>query len=74
MDYVQSKGHICLDGLRELVDEFEQDNKFCQDKKVHISDNILKAFLDGMDLDGNRVLDAEEMIGVINRKKLLGSQ
>ena len=34
---------------------------------------MIRAFLDAMDLDGNGVLDAEEVIGILKRKKDIGS-
>ena len=33
---------------------------------------MIHAFLDTMDLDGNHVLDTEELIGVLNKKKEIG--
>lgn len=68
-----TKGKIDFEGLRSLVDEFEEEDPYCEKNDVHISDEMLKAFLDAMDLDGNGVLDAEEVVGILKRKKDIGS-
>lgn len=73
IDLVMTKGKVDFDGLRNLVDEFQEEDDYCQKHGVHISDDTLKAFLDAMDLDGNGVLDAEEVVGILKRKKDIGS-
>lgn len=37
-----------------------------------ISDTQIKAFLSTLDLDGNLILDVDEVIGVLNKKKEIG--
>lgn len=68
------KGKIDFDGLREICDEFEAENEFCQRKNVKISDQMLVAFLNSMDLDGNGVLDMEETVGILTNRKEIGSR
>lgn len=34
---------------------------------------MLGAFLDAIDLDGNKSLEAEEVVGILKRKKDIGS-
>lgn len=38
---VMDKGRIDFDGLRELCDEFEQEDPFCKRTGTHISDDLL---------------------------------
>lgn len=38
-----------------------------------IPDKMIHAFLCTLDLDGNHVLDTEEVIGILNKKKDIGS-
>lgn len=71
---VSHEKQIDFVGMRELCDEFEANNDFCKKNSVHISDEMLKAFMDAMDLDGNGILDGEEVIGIIYRRKLIGGQ
>lgn len=71
---VMDKGRIDFDGLRELADDFESENEYCQRKGVRITDDMLRAFLDAMDLDGNGVLDMEETVGILTTRKELGSR
>lgn len=73
LDVVMTKGKIDFDGLRQLLDEFQEEDPYCQQHGVTISDDMIRAFLDAMDLDGNGVLDAEEVIGILKRKKDIGS-
>lgn len=73
LDVVMTKGKIDFDGLRQLIDEFQDEDPYCQKNNVKISDDMIRAFLDAMDLDGNGVLDAEEVIGILKRKKDIGS-
>lgn len=53
------KGKIDFEILRDICDEFEAGNKFIMDKNTHISDAMLNAFLQAMDLDGKEILDVE---------------
>jgi len=71
---VMDKGRIDFDGLRELCDEFESENEYCVKNGVHITDEMLHAFLDAMDLDGNGVLDMEETVGILTTRKEIGSR
>jgi len=73
VDIVMSKGKIDFKSLRELCDEFEEEDEYCIQHDVHISDNMLQAFLDAMDLDGNGTLEVEEVVGILKSKKLIGS-
>lgn len=73
VEIVMTKGKIDFNNLRDLVDEFEEEDEYCIKHEVHISDNMLKAFLDAMDLDGNGTLEAEEVVGILKSKKLIGS-
>jgi len=68
-----TKGKIDFAGLRALCDEFQDEDEYCLKHGVKISDDMIRAFLDAMDLDGNGVLDAEEVIGILKRKKDIGS-
>jgi len=68
------KKSLDLAGLRELVNEFEEENDYCHKNKVHISDEMLDAFIHAMDLDGNGVLDGKEVIGIIYNRKTIGGQ
>jgi hypothetical protein len=71
---VMDKGKIDFEGLREICDEFERESEYCTAKNVHITDAILNAFLQSMDLDGNGVLDIEETVGVLTSRKEIGSR
>ena len=71
---VMDKGKIDFDGLREITDEFEKDSEYCKRKNVHITDSMLEAFLQSMDLDGNGVLDIEETVGILTTRKEIGSR
>lgn len=61
-------------GLRELVSEFQEENNYCKDNDVEISDEMLEAFIHAMDLDGNGSLDGEEVLGIIYNRKTIGGQ
>lgn len=74
MQCVIEKGRIDFDGLREICDEFEAESEYCKSKGVHITDDILHAFLSAMDLDGNGVLDIEETVGILSTRKEIGSK
>ena len=63
-----------MHGLRQLCDEFEAENEYCKANGVHISDTMLEAFLNALDLDGNGALDQEETVGIFMNRKLIGSQ
>lgn len=65
VELVMTKGFIDFKGLRDLVDDFEEEDPYCQEQDVHISDGMLRAFLDAMDLDGNGKLDTDEVIGIL---------
>jgi len=71
---VIEKGRIDFDGLREICDEFEAESDYVKKTGVHISDEMLHAFLNAMDLDGNGVLDIEETVGILSTRKEIGSR
>lgn len=73
INYVQRHGVIDQDKLQELADDFSQRNYFCKTKGVKISPHQIEAFLCAMDLDGNKVLDAEEVVGILNKRKTIGN-
>lgn len=56
-----------------LVDEFEAESAYCQKHNVHISNEMLGAFLDAMDLNGNGILEPEEIVGILKVKRDVGS-
>lgn len=60
--------------MRELVDEFEEENEFCMRTSTKISNDLITAFLTAMDLDGNGVLDIEETVGILTHRKEIGSR
>jgi len=71
---VMEKKQLDLTGLRQLVDEFEEESGYCAKKNVHISDEMLDCFIHAMDLDGNGVLDEQEVVGIIFNRKTIGGQ
>lgn len=71
---VLDKGRIDFDGLRELADEFEEKSDYCREHGCKISDEMLHAFLNAMDLDGNGVLDVDETVGILTTRKEIGSK
>lgn len=71
---VMEKKQLDLGELRTLVDEFEEENDYCHKHSVHISDEMLDAFIHAMDLDGNGVLDEQEVVGIIYNRKTIGGQ
>lgn len=74
MQVVLDKGRIDFDGLRDLANEFEEKSDYCRQHRVHISDDMLRAFLNAMDLDGNGVLDVDETVGILSTRKEIGSR
>ena len=42
------------------------------DKNTHISDNMLNAFLQAMDLDGKEILDVEQTVNLLSARKEFG--
>lgn len=56
-----------------LVDEFQAESAYCQKNNVNISNEMLGAFLDAMDLNGNGILEPEEIVGILKVKKGVGS-
>jgi len=66
-------GQIDHEGLRNIIDEFTPTHPFMVRTGTKIPDTMLDAFLFTLDLDGNRVLDTEEVIGILNKKKNVGS-
>ena len=71
--HVMREGQIDFDGLREIADTFETTHDYCVKTKSKITDDLIRAFLNTMDLDGNGVLDQDEIIGVLSKKKEIGS-
>lgn len=55
-----------------IADEFAETHEFMQRTGTKLSDKQLHAFLATLDLDGNLVLDVEEVIGILNKKKEIG--
>lgn len=72
-NYVQKKGQIDQEKLQELADDFSKRNYFCKTYNVQISSHQIEAFLCAMDLDGNKVLDSEEVLGILNKRKTIGN-
>ena len=70
---VLTKGQIDSEGLREIADEFAEEDQWCQASGARISATCIGAFLCTMDLDGNHILDQDEVIGILSRKKDIGS-
>lgn len=68
------KGRIDFDGLREICDEFEAESEYCKRTGTKVSNEVLTAFLNAMDLDGNGVLDMEETVGILTHRKEIGSR
>ena len=73
IDEVLTSGQIDKDGLRKIAEEFTENSPFCQRSGARITDTVITAFLATMDLDGNLVLDQDEVIGVLSKKKEIGS-
>ena len=67
------EGQIDFDGLREIADTFEAIHEYCVRTGSKITKDLIDAFLHTMDLDGNGVLDQDEIIGVLSKKKEIGS-
>lgn len=65
-------GKIDQDGLRLICDEFAATHEFMQRTGTVITNKQIHAFLCTLDLDGNHVLDVEEVIGILNKKKEIG--
>lgn len=73
INYVSNHGLIDMDNLQRLAEEFSEKNYFCRTRGIKISKAQMDAFLCTMDLDGNQVLDQEEVIGILNKRKEIGS-
>lgn len=58
--------------LRELCDDFQKVDPFCQEKGVSISDTQIDTFMKILDEDGNGMLDYEEVVDVLEGKKNIG--
>jgi hypothetical protein len=67
-----ANGQIDAEGLRLIADEFEETHEFMIRTGTKISDQMINAFLATLDLDGNKVLDVDEVIGILNKKKEIG--
>lgn len=67
-----SYGQIDAEGLRVIADEFAETHEYTQRTGVKISDTQIQTFLATLDLDGNNVLDTDEVIGILNKKKEIG--
>jgi len=50
---------IGLVDLHELVEEFQNENDYCQNNQVHISDKMLQLFIRALDIKGTGVLGEE---------------
>jgi len=69
IDEVMANGKIDQEGLRNIADEFALTDEFCIRTGAKISDKQIHAFLCTLDLDGNHVLDTDEVLGILNKKK-----
>jgi hypothetical protein len=58
--------------LRLIADEFAEAHEFTQRTGTRIPDHQIRAFLATLDLDGNNILDVDEVIGILNKKKEIG--
>ena len=67
-----SVGQIDMEGLRIIADEFAENHEFMTRTGTTLTDVQLKAFLGTLDLDGNNILDTDEVIGILNKKKEIG--
>lgn len=56
-----------------IADEFTASHEFMQRTGTIISDKQIHSFLYTLDLDGNHLLDTDEVIGILNKKKTIGS-
>lgn len=73
IDEVMTNGKIDLEGLRSIANEFAENDPFCKRTGTVISDTQVHAFLKTMDLDGNLTLEQEEVVGILTKKKDIGS-
>lgn len=72
IDEVMTKGQIDFNGLRELANDFAEKDAYCKKTGTTITDTQINAFLCTMDLDGNHVLDQDEVVGILTKKKDIG--
>jgi len=71
--HVQKHKTIDQEKLQELADDFSSRNYFCKTHGVKVSPHQIDAFLCAMDLDGNQVLDEEEVLGILNKRRTIGN-
>lgn len=58
--------------LRDIVDDFERDSDYCIENQVHISDEMVAAFLQALDLDNSGILEQDKIVGILSNKKTIG--
>lgn len=73
IEVVLEKDKLDFDVLRTLVDEFQGSSEYVSKHAVKINDEMLKAFLIALDLEGNGHLEAEEVTGILMKRKKIGS-
>ena len=73
IEVVLEKDKLDFPTLRELVDEFQTTSPYVEKHSVKINDEMLKAFLIGMDIDGNGALEAENVTSILMKRKKIGS-
>lgn len=69
VDKAMQEGVINLKNLRDIVDDWEEEDPYCQKHDIHIPDSMLEAFMDAMDLKCTQLLEPEDMIGILKSKK-----
>ena len=61
---------ITLEKFIEYVRDYEKKSDFAKKNKVKISDNTIKSLFEILDIDGNGVIDKQELMMVFEGKEL----
>lgn len=69
---IYSYKYIKFEKFQKAIHKFSKFSNYAKKNKVEISDAQINALFMFLDLDGNRELEQQEFIGVLNERKQLG--
>ena len=62
-----------MDMFRDFCREKEAELPFCKKHKTKISESMIKALFETLDVDGNGILDANELVAILEGRHALSS-